>query len=58
MSVKQIAIPAAPARERAGDRLSSVALFLAVLVLAVGLTHLTGPIDVPAFDPPTALVGP
>ena len=58
MSEKQIAILAAPVRERVGDRLSSVALFLAALVLGVGLTHLTGPIEVPALDPATALVGP
>ena len=58
MSEKQVAILAAPAPERAGDRLSPVALFLAVLVLAGGLAHLTGPIEPPALDPATTLVGP
>ena len=58
MSENQIAILAAPARERADDRLSSVALFLAILVLAVGLTYVTGPIEQPALDPEISLVGP
>ena len=58
MSEKQVAILVAPAREGVSDRLSAVALFLAVLVVAAGLTHLTGVIEVPALDPATAVVGP
>ena len=58
MNEKQVAILAAPVRDRVGDRLASVVFFLALLVLAAGLTHLTGPVEVPALDPATALVGP
>jgi hypothetical protein len=58
MSENQVAIFAAAARERADGRLSAVALFLSVLVLAAGLTYLTGPIEVPAGLDSTALVGP
>ena len=58
MSENQIGIVASPAHERTDNRLSVVALFLAVLVLGAGLTYVTGPIEVPAFDPATALVGP
>ena len=55
MSENRIGILAAPARERADSRLGVVALFLAVLVLGVGLAYVTGPIDPLALDPETAL---
>lgn len=55
---EQVAILAAPARERADGRLFSVALFFSVLVLAAGLAYLTGPIELPAGLDSTALVGP
>ena len=58
MSENRIGVLASPAHERADNRLSVVALFLAVLVCGAALTYVTGPIEVPALDPETAVVGP
>ncbi len=58
MDQNRIGTVAAQARDRTDSRLRVVALFIAVLVVAGGLTRMTGPIEPPALDPQTSLVGP